>query len=126
VDPWGWSCTPNKKTSYQATSRRDAFRQAKRDAGIPVTASPTRLYKQPLDDGYGSPVMQNGQPVMTRNYEYLNIRHNKITIQEYSYGHSKATHMPGAEPHFNARQGDKLRSGSADGTHGHYNFGSEK
>jgi RHS repeat-associated protein len=126
VDPWGWSCTPNKKTSYQATSRRDAFRQAKRDAGIPVTASPTRLYKQPLDDGYGSPVMQNGQPVMTRNYEYLNIRHNKITIQEHSYGHSKATHMHGAEPHFNARQGDKLRSGSADGTHGHYNFGSEK
>ncbi|MFK3796310.1 HNH/endonuclease VII fold putative polymorphic toxin [Pseudomonas sp. NPDC088444] len=30
--------------------------------------------------------------------------------------------MHEAGPNFNVRSGDKLRSGAADGTHGHYNF----
>jgi len=50
VDPWGWSCTPNKKTSYQGTSRRDAFRQAKRDAGIPLTHGPSAYTRPDLLD----------------------------------------------------------------------------
>jgi RHS repeat-associated protein len=122
VDPWGWSCVPNKKTSYQAKSRREAFRQAKRDAKIPMSASPASIYKRELDDGYGGTVMKDGNPVMTRNYEYVDLKFNKITIQEHSYGHVKATPLHGAEPHFNVRSGDKLRSGTADGAHGHYNF----
>nr|WP_232430933.1 RHS repeat-associated core domain-containing protein [Pseudomonas massiliensis] len=38
VDPCGWAgYGPDRKTSYEGVSRRDAFRQAKRDAGIPNT-----------------------------------------------------------------------------------------
>ena len=66
--------------------------------------------------------MKSYLPVTTRNYNYINLKDEKITIQEHSYGHTKATPLRGAEPHFNVRPSDTQHTGSVEGTHGHYNF----
>ncbi|MBA1245047.1 RHS repeat-associated core domain-containing protein [Pseudomonas japonica] len=123
VDPWGWSaCGPNKKTSYEGVSRRDAFRQAKRDAGIPNGQSPS-ISKPYLEDGYGKPILgKYGLPIETRQYHYVNRKGEKVIIQEHSLGHSKATPSHGAEPHFNVRPWNNTKTGDVSGTHGHYNF----
>jgi RHS repeat-associated protein len=46
VDPFGLMA--DKKTSYNGVSRREAFRQTKRDAGIPMSQQPSNIYKRPL------------------------------------------------------------------------------
>ena len=129
VDPLGLVGCPdpkqerNKKTSYEAASRRDAFRQAKRDAKIPMQQRPFEISRPQLEDGYGSPVIgADGAPVTTRQYHFRNIDGEEVLIQEHSYGHDKATPKRGAEPHFNVRPPDNPRTGSVPGTHGHYNF----
>jgi hypothetical protein len=122
VDPWGWSCTPNKKASYQATSRRDAFRQAKRDAGIPITQDPANLTRPSLLDQNKKPIIQKGSPIETRVYHYTNNRGEAVIIQEHSLGHAMAKPAHGADPHFNVRPIEQPGTGSVPGTHGHYNF----
>jgi hypothetical protein len=124
VDIFGLSeCIPNKKTSYNGGSRRDAFRQAKRDAGIPKSQQPSRVFKEPLLDGNGNKMFDsNGKMIETRNYEYTRPNKEPITIQEHSLGHTKATPNHGAEPHFNVRPNSNTNTGSVPGTHGHYNF----
>jgi RHS repeat-associated protein len=89
VDPWGWSCTPNKKTSYQGQSRRDAFRQAKRDAGIPLTQRPYVITRPNLLDANKNMIIQRGLAVKTRQYEFINSRGEAVLIQEHSWGHSR-------------------------------------
>lgn len=37
------SCKKNKKTTYEGESRRDAFRQAKRDTDIPNNKKPSKV-----------------------------------------------------------------------------------
>lgn len=123
VDPWGWTpCEPKKKTSYEAVSRRDAFRQAKRDADIPMNSQP--IYrKTDLDDGYGQKILDyRGVPVKVREYLFQNRAGHQVMVQEHSWGHAKATKSHGLDPHFNVRPWDELRTGSYPGTHGHYNF----
>nr|WP_034947363.1 HNH/endonuclease VII fold putative polymorphic toxin [Gilliamella apicola] len=113
----------DKKTSYNGVSRRDAFRQAKRDAGIPMSQQPIRVYSTKLEDGYGNKIIgKNGRPIDTRNYEFKGKNNEIITIQEHSLGHTKATPGHGAEPHFNVRPIDNLNTGHVEDTHGHYNF----
>ncbi|WP_428839956.1 RHS repeat-associated core domain-containing protein [Aeromonas popoffii] len=59
--------TPNKKTSYEANTRREAFRQAKRDAGIPMSQQPVDITRPPLLDGDGNLMFdQKGQMIKTR------------------------------------------------------------
>ncbi|MEQ7922637.1 RHS repeat-associated core domain-containing protein [Xanthomonas sp. WHRI 1810A] len=123
IDPWGWSCVPGKKTSYQGTSRRDAFRQARLDAGIPASQIPKAIVKQKLEDGYGDYVYKkNWEIVQTRDYHFVSNKGSTVIIQEHNYGHIKAEPLRGAEPHFNVRPSDNMRTGSIEGTHGHYNF----
>lgn len=134
VDPLGLTnipgqCPPgpNKKTSYEAETRREAFRQAKRDAGIPMTQQPVNITKPELLDGNGRVIMgTNNQPITTRQYEFINAKGESVFIQEHSLGHAKATPRHGLEPHFNIRPSDNLNTGSVLGTHGHYNFGVKK
>ncbi|NJP02317.1 MULTISPECIES: HNH/endonuclease VII fold putative polymorphic toxin [Pseudomonas] len=103
-------------------SRRDAFRQAKRDAGIPNTQSPT-VEREYLKDGYGNMVKNSkGAVVKTRDYYFTNNKGKKIIIQKHSIGHSKAVPLRGADPHFNVRPIDRPMTGNVRGTHGHYNF----
>ncbi|RAX09320.1 HNH/endonuclease VII fold putative polymorphic toxin [Photorhabdus bodei] len=120
--------TKNKKTTYEGKSRRDALRQAKRDAGIPNNQQPFEISRVDLGDGYGGNIRNaKGVPVQTRQYHYRDKQGSVVVIQEHSLGHSKATPLHGAEPHFNVRPVDKvngkiLDTGSVPDTHGHYNF----
>jgi hypothetical protein len=124
VDPLGLAaCSPNKKTTYEGTSRRDAFRQAKRDAGIPNNQQPFGISRAKLGDGYGDFVRnKDGIPIETRQYHFKDRNGSIIIIQEHSLGHAKATPLHGAEPHFNVRPVGNLNTGDISGTHGHYNF----
>lgn len=124
VDFFGLGCNPkNKKTLYNGKSRRDAFRQAKRDAGIPMNQHPSKIDKVDLGDGYGNRVIgDNGLPVQTREYHFKNNKGESIIIQEHSHGHTKATTGHGADPHFNVRPYDNPSTGNVSNTHGHYNF----
>ncbi|MBP2195840.1 RHS repeat-associated core domain-containing protein [Pantoea cypripedii] len=134
-NPFGWidplglnACGPNKKTTFEGVSRRDAFRQAKRDAGIPNSQHPFEVSRARLGDGYGDFVRnKNGTPIETRQYHFKGEDGATIVIQEHSLGHVKATPLHGAEPHFNVRPiypetNKVLDTGSVSGTHGHYNF----
>ncbi|EAA7672688.1 hypothetical protein D1784_14750 [Salmonella enterica subsp. enterica serovar Molade] len=124
IDPLGLTgCSPNKKTTYEGSSRRDAFRQAKRDAGIPMSQQPKSITRPDLLDGSGNRILNSkGQPVKTRQYEFIDGEGRPVFIQEHSLGHEKATSGHGAEPHFNVRPPENLNTGSVPGTHGHYNF----
>ncbi|EGR08362.1 RHS family protein [Vibrio cholerae HE48] len=130
VDPLGLASSgckqKNKKTVYEAKSRKEAFRQAKRDAGIPNNQKPVVDRVELLDENeFGKKVKvldKNGNPVQVRQYHYTNTKGDKIVIQEHSLGHSKATPLHGDVPHFNVRPASNLNTGSYDGTHGHYNF----
>ena len=125
IDPWGLNpCheVKNNKTHQDFDSRREALRQAKRDAGIPNSQVPV-VRKVDLEDGYNNKVLdKNFQPVQSREYIYTNNRREKIVIQEHHLGHTKATTKKGKEPHFNVRPESNTNTGSVKGTHGHYNF----
>lgn len=129
IDPLGLTaCSPNKKTTYEGTSRRDAFCQAKRDVGIPNNQQPYQVSRAELGDGYGDLVRdRRGIPIETRQYHFKDGKGSTVVIQEHSLGHAKATPLHGAEPHFNVRPvehvtGKIANTGSIPGTHGHYNF----
>ncbi len=129
IDPLGLTkCPRNKKTTYDGASRRDAFRQAKRDMGIPNSQQPCKVSRVELGDGNGGFVRDaSGVPVETRQYHYKNKSGAAVVIQEHSLGHAKATPLHGAEPHFNVRPtdsgtGEILNTSTASGAHGHYNF----
>jgi RHS repeat-associated protein len=124
VDVFGLDCGKNKKTHYDGKSRRDAFRQAKRDAGIPMNQQPKAVKHVDLDDGFGNKISDaNGKTVQAREYHYIDSKGKEIIIQEHSMGHPKASPTdPASNPHFNVRPIDKPRTGHVKGTHGHYNF----
>ena len=123
-DPLGLEkCSPNKKEFYNAKSRREAFRRAKRDSNIPNSLQPTKIRRVLLDDGYGNKVLDsNYQPIQVREYFYEIPGRETIVIQEHSLGHTKAEINKGREPHFNVRPESNTNTGSVSGTYGHYNF----
>ena len=88
-----------------------------------MNQQPRSITHPDLLDGNNKKILNgNGQPVKTRQYEFVNNKGEKVFIQEHSLGHAKATSGHGAEPHFNVRPPDNLNTGSILGTHGHYNF----
>ena len=118
VDPLGlMCCPPNKKTTYEGLSRKDAFGQAKRDAGIPMSQHPDSITRPNLLDANGNKILPpNGQPIKTRQYEFTNKDGDSIFIQEHGLGHTNATSGHGLEPHFNVRPPENLNTGSVPGT----------
>ena len=71
TDTLGLRC---KKTSYNGVSRRDAFRQAKRDADISMNQQPINVYREPLLDGGGNKIIgKDGKIVYTRNYGIVKL-----------------------------------------------------
>ncbi|MFJ4344801.1 RHS repeat-associated core domain-containing protein [Pseudomonas sp. NPDC089401] len=128
VDPLGLTrCPPDSDTTYEGVSRRDAFRQAKRDAGVPGNQQPFELSRTVLRSGISGKVRDsNGVPIETRQYHFTNTDGSVVVLQEHSLGHAKAMPKHGAEPHFNVRpvdeKGNVIENGSVPGTHGHYNF----
>jgi len=89
---------------------------------------PQSITRPDLLDGNGERILyDNGKPITTRQYEYINSERESVFLQEHSLGHVKAIPGHGTEPHFNIRPSNKitgevLNIGSISGTHGHYNF----
>jgi hypothetical protein len=83
--------------NFCASSRSDAFRQAKRDAGIPVTQQPERpndqiyLTEAPSRGSHRVTDPQTGQIIPTRAYIFTDINGNKKIILEHSFGHTGVT-----------------------------------
>ncbi len=103
-------------------TRKQAFRQAKRDARIPVSKQPEKvgieyMRSAPHDGGH---VIKDatGKPIKTKEYYYKNKKGDTIIIQDHSAGHVKGNQ--GA--HFNIRLSNNPRTGKAPGTQGHYSF----
>lgn len=70
------------KTSYEGVSRRDAFRQAKRDAGIPMNQHPRTISRPDLLDGEGNKILNSkGLPIKTRQYEFRDSNNKPVFIQ---------------------------------------------
>jgi len=100
-------------------SRNEAFNEAKRDAGIPTTQSPDRVEHVPMTDRSGRVVQDSrGNVVLTREYHFTNSRGESIIIQDHGFGHPDF----GLGPHFNVRPASNPRTGSVQGTQGHYQF----
>ncbi len=105
-------------------SRRDAFRSAKRDSGIPTGQHPSRVERVPMTDRNGNRILdENNQPVMSREYHYDRSDGREIVIQEHSAGHQFGEGGVGDQgPHFNVRPAENTRTGSVPGTDDHYSW----
>jgi hypothetical protein len=111
--------------NFCANSRSDAFRQIKKDLGIPMSQQPIRVehYKLTNSPSSGNSNMidpNTGLPVITRIY-YFNLNGREIQVQEHSIGHY---HEP--RSHFNVRystdaSGD-TRGPYVEGARDHYFF----
>lgn len=103
-------------------ARRGAFKEAKRDAGIPVVQQPFDVKTEPMRTAAheGGHVIKDkqGNVIYTREYYFKNNKGETIIIQDHSAGHEKG----GQGPHFNVRPSDNPRTGSIDGTKDHYEF----
>ena len=101
IDPWGLTAC---NTTF--SSRKSAFRAAKREAGLAMNQHPIVVKKVPLTDRKGHLVMDdNYRPLESREYHFVQHNGSKIVIQEHSAGHiygPKGT-SGNQGPHFNIR-----------------------
>jgi hypothetical protein len=116
--------------NWCGVSRRDAFRQAKQDAGIPMNQQPEMipeltLTEAPSRGGHKIIDPQTGQIIPTRAYLFTDTNGNKKILLEHSFGHTGVTgshfqvhdydlHIPGP--------GHYDRTKRATGTADHYFF----
>lgn len=99
--------------------RSGAFREAKRDLGIPRGAQPESVRTVPMTDRFGRRILDaNGRPVMTREYIFTRPDGSRVIIQDHSAGHPQW----GIGPHFNVRPIENPRTGQVPGTQPHYPF----
>jgi HNH/Endo VII superfamily nuclease toxins/Ricin-type beta-trefoil lectin domain len=107
-------------------SRGGAFQKAKRDAGITRASKPSKMYREDLLDN-GNKIIENGQPVQSRVFEYKKPTGQKVYIQEHSRGHNFGG-VGDQKPHFNLRPespsnpGKANPTGSISGGEDHYYF----
>lgn len=117
-------------------SRRGAFRQAKRDLGIPMNQQPDKVFNERtgtteqynqvmMTDSHGEPVLGKGnQPIWTREYQFTRADGSVVLIQDHSAGHQFGEGGIGDQgPHLNARPCENPRTGKVPGTLPHYTFG---
>ncbi|MEC9649438.1 RHS repeat-associated core domain-containing protein, partial [Escherichia marmotae] len=129
IDPLGLA-----GCSAQFKSRNEAFRAAKRDAGIPMNQQPDRIFNSktgfygdhrnvPMTDSRKNPIFDsNGNQVWTREYQFTRADGTKIIIQDHSAGHSYPNGIGNQGPHLNVRPIENTRTGSVPGTFDHYEF----
>ncbi|SDP01913.1 RHS repeat-associated core domain-containing protein [Pseudomonas azotoformans] len=117
-------------------SRRGAFREAKRDAKIPMTQQPdvmthpksgrtTQYKKEKMTDLNDDNVLDNnGRTINTRVYQFTRADGSKVLIQDHSAGHTfgRADGVGDQTTHFNLRPINKPRNGHVPETKEHYNF----
>jgi hypothetical protein len=104
--------------------RHGAFKEAKRDLGIPRHQPPDRIYQEDMTDRFERKVLDaDGKPIVTRNYEYTSPDGKQVVIQDHGAGHKFKDGAHGDQgPHFNVRPSDDTRHGVVDGTKPHYPF----
>jgi len=127
VDPLGLA---KECCNLQFRSRNEAFRAAKRDAGIPMNQHPTAAKKVQLTDIDGHAIKDSDFNILeSREYHYTRPDGSRVVIQEHSAGHTYGPPgTPGNQgPHFNTRPldpktGNGSRNGSVSGTYDHYEF----
>ena len=152
VDPLGLSanCPPKgvrhkrckipDEPDAPEVSRKGAFRQAKRDAKIPMAQHPdvfvdletgrVKQYKiEKMTDLNEKNILDNtGLPIDTKVYQFTRSDDSKVLIQDHSAGH-KFGSADGAgdhSAHFNLRPIEKPRKGNLPGAKEHYPFRKEK
>jgi len=129
IDPLGLA-----GCNAQFGSRKEALRAAKRDAGIPMTQYPDRIFNPKtgfhgdhrnvrMTDSKNNPILDNnGNQIWTREYQFTRPDGTKIVIQDHSAGHSYPGGIGNQGPHLNVRPIENIRTGSVPGTFDHYGF----
>ncbi|MDT9691002.1 RHS repeat-associated core domain-containing protein [Streptomyces sp. P9(2023)] len=122
-DPLGLVPCPDPTHKYSET-RREAFREAKRDLGIPMSQHPDELRKVPMTNRNGQQVMtDDGRPVITREYIYTRADGSRVIIQDHSAGHYYHEGGVGDQGrHLNVRPIENPRNGHVPGTARHYEY----
>lgn len=111
----------------EATSRKGAFNEAKRDAGIPKSQHPDKIdgkqsVKVPMTDKFGKAILgEDGKPINTREYHYTKQDGTKVVIQDHSAGQGQFG-GEAAKPHFNVRPEENTRTGKLPNAKDHYPF----
>lgn len=120
--------------SAQFKSRNEAFRAAKRDAGIPMNQQPDRIFNPktgfygdhstvPRTDSRKDPIFDsNDDQIWTREYQFTKADGSKIIIQDHSAEHAYPGGVGNQGSHLNVRPIENTRAGSVPGTFGHYEF----
>ncbi|MET8198030.1 HNH/endonuclease VII fold putative polymorphic toxin [Micromonospora taraxaci] len=118
------NCGGAVPTHKTLPSRSAAFREAKRDLGIPMSQQPSGTRTVPMTTREGTQIMnENGRPVMTREYIFERGRGNKVVIQDHSYGHQYGEAGVGDQgSHLNVRPWTNTRTGKVPGTAQHYEY----
>ena len=115
---------PTAGSDARVPGRHGAFRQAKRDAGIPSHQHPEKITKTAMTDRWNNKIFdEHGKEIYTREYEFSRPGQKSVIIQEHSAGHKYGQGGIGDQgPHFNIRPVDKVRTGKVAGTKEHYSF----
>ncbi|WP_433349410.1 HNH/endonuclease VII fold putative polymorphic toxin [Micromonospora sp. CA-111912] len=116
------NCGASHKT---LPSRNAAFRDAKRDLGIPMSQQPEAVRSVPMTAPRGGSQIMNEsyQPVMTREYIFVRGGGERVVIQDHSFGHRFGEGGVGDQgPHLNVRPWDNVRTGKVPGAAEHYEY----
>ncbi|WP_025856904.1 RHS repeat-associated core domain-containing protein, partial [Pseudomonas sp. CHM02] len=130
------TCALPAEPKQPDVSRKGAFREAKRDAKIPMTqhpdvmthpksGRPTQSKKEKMTDLNDDNVLDdNGRTINTRVYQFTRADGSRVLIQDHSAGHKfgRADGVGDQTAHFNLRPINKPRNGHVSGTKEHYNF----
>jgi RHS repeat-associated protein len=148
VDPLGLSancpgsirknpaCATPTEPDAPDVSRKGAFRQAKRDAHIPMNQSPdvmthpktgrTTQYKiENMTDLNDKKILDaTGHPIKTRVYQFTRKDGSQVLIQDHSAGHKygRADGIGDQTTHFNLRPIEQPRNGKLIDAEAHYFF----
>ncbi len=120
----GQTRTLSHNTDCPVTTRHQAFREAKHDAGIPLSHQPADTGKAP---NTGEPLIDPGsRPLTSREYVHKNVPKpgggvQTVVIQEHALGHRFRT-PPAVSPLFNVRPLNDQRNGPIPGCKKHYEF----
>ncbi|MFF5854835.1 putative T7SS-secreted protein [Streptomyces sp. NPDC012751] len=108
----------------RSSSRNAAFREAKRDLGIPMSQQPDEIRKIAMTDRTGQQVMDaSHNPVMTREYVFTRNDGSRVIIQDHGFGHYYGEGGVGDQgPHLNVRPWENPRTGKVAGTAQHYEY----
>ena len=134
------ACSTPSEPDVPEVSRKGAFRQAKRDAHIPMNQSPdvsthpktaraTQYKIEPMTDKSNKKILNAaGQPIATRVYQFTREDGSQVLIQDHSAGHKfgRADGVGDQTTHFNLRPIEQPRNGKLIDAESHYFFRRKK